>query len=213
MMRLRKGFDSIAPYYDLLARIIFGKAIIDSQLYFLGQICTGHRILILGGGTGWILNRINKGSNLEITFVDDSHKMIERAKNRKNTHRNNIKFINGTIKKVTHLKYYDIVITNFFLDVLDNRSILLEMKLIRDTLKDNAKWIFTDFQVEKIFLHRYWQTGLLKIMYIFFRIWTGMKGSKLPDFERLFNKMKLKKLKEKLYFKRMIVSRLYTMVN
>ena len=49
------GFDKLTPYYDLLTRLVFGKAIINSQEQFLSLVRSGSRVLVVGGGTGKIL--------------------------------------------------------------------------------------------------------------------------------------------------------------
>ena len=47
------GFNSIAPVYDALATLVFGRSIRNAQLCFLGDIGYRGKVLILGGGTGW----------------------------------------------------------------------------------------------------------------------------------------------------------------
>jgi ubiquinone/menaquinone biosynthesis C-methylase UbiE len=50
-----KNFDFIAPYYDFLSKLIFGKRLRIAQTSLLSKIPRHQRILLVGGGTGWIL--------------------------------------------------------------------------------------------------------------------------------------------------------------
>jgi tRNA (cmo5U34)-methyltransferase len=55
-VRVARGFDRLAPFYDSLARLIIGKGIKQSQLHFLNHLRGQNQgVLVLGGGTGWIL--------------------------------------------------------------------------------------------------------------------------------------------------------------
>src|SRR6187402_1340927 len=72
------GFDRLAPVYDKLAGLVFGKAIVDAQLVFLDRVRAGDRILILGGGTGWLLEKLlRKQPVCEVWYVESSSRMIE----------------------------------------------------------------------------------------------------------------------------------------
>ena len=78
---MRYGFDLLASRYDSMAYLIFGRSIRISQCAFINEIDDEANILILGGGTGWILNEIfEKKPKVRITFVDNSSAMIDKAK-------------------------------------------------------------------------------------------------------------------------------------
>jgi ubiquinone/menaquinone biosynthesis C-methylase UbiE len=52
------NYDRIARIYDKLSRMVFGKSIVRAQQSILPFITTPARMLIVGGGTGWILEEI-----------------------------------------------------------------------------------------------------------------------------------------------------------
>jgi hypothetical protein len=54
------SFNNSAWFYDRLSRLVYGKAIVNTQLYLLGYIQPNSNILIVGGGTGWILDEITR---------------------------------------------------------------------------------------------------------------------------------------------------------
>ena len=190
------GFDRIAPYYDFLAGLIFRKSIIKAQEYFLPEIKDGDRILILGGGTGWILNSIFKLTNPgEIWYVDTSQKMIEKSKARNLDH-SKVHFIHGRVEVIPdHLKF-DVVITNFFLDVFSTSEFPTLVRSIMAKLKPQGAWLCTDF----VATNRWYQKGMLKVMYLFFGIVANLENRNLPDWETLLIKEGLEPRREKYFW-------------
>ncbi|MEP5106138.1 MAG: methyltransferase type 12, partial [Ekhidna sp.] len=61
-------FDFVAPIYDRLSKLVFGKSLIKAQAYHLKVIGDKDRVLILGGGTGKLLEFIPKSGELD--FVE-----------------------------------------------------------------------------------------------------------------------------------------------
>src|ERR1700744_542206 len=88
------NYDNSAWFYDRLSRLVYGKALIRSQIYLLKHIPKNSNILIAGGGTGWILEEIVKihPSGLTITYVEVSANMMDLSKKR-NVQSNKVTFI------------------------------------------------------------------------------------------------------------------------
>ena len=165
----------MAPVYDVLARIVFGNAIVVSQTVFLEQIGEGSKILILGGGTGWLLNKIDeRDSSCEVWYVELSERMIERACKRKMNCK--IHFIQGTEELIPVDKKFDVVITNFYLDLFSNDRVKRVIDRINHHTHASTLWIITDFKNTI-----WWQRCMLRCMYTFFRIVCKIEASQLPD--------------------------------
>ena len=96
------NYNNSAWFYDRLSRVIYGRAIIRSQVYLLGHIPAGSRVLIAGGGTGWILEELARlqPSGLKITYVEISAKMMALSRKR-NAGNNEVIFINEAVENVT----------------------------------------------------------------------------------------------------------------
>ena len=206
------NFDLVAPVYDLLAKIVFGRSLIKAQIEFLGSIKPEHRVLIIGGGTGLILKEIFKVSNPKsISYIESSAKMIARSKQKieNSIYREKVTFIRASrptdYKSVAH---FDVVITNFYLDLYDDHSICEEMLKINDALMPKGLWLFADFELREA--SPFWQKKLVKIMYRFFQLTCGVKVSELPSFEDAFREIGLKKPRTKRFFRSMIRSSVYT---
>lgn len=175
--RIASGFDSLAPYYDGLARFFIGKDIVNAQLHFLKSFRECNHLLILGGGSGWILEPLCAACpELQIDYIDMSSKMIEAAKENSGNHAH-VNFIQGTESDIPN-RLYDGVITNFYLDLFEERNLSKVMDKIRVSLTHSALWLVTDFVQDKV-----WHKVMLWTMYRFFRIVTRIEATHLPDWQ------------------------------
>ncbi len=213
------NFDSISAVYDRLARLVFGKEIINAQRYFLPFIPENAQILIIGGGTGWILTEILAlGKPItNITYIDSSEKMIQAAKkkteeyiiSRKAKTFPDIEFITGTENNIPPERKYDVVITYFVLDVFNDKDLGKAMLTIKNATKAHGLWLFSDFTVSNHPVHSKWQLLLIKIMYLFFRWTSNLSNTKLPDFEQHFQNLAYSPAVSASFYLGMIVSRIY----
>ncbi|MBL7872810.1 MAG: class I SAM-dependent methyltransferase [Cyclobacteriaceae bacterium] len=177
MTALAKGFDRLAPIYDSLAQLVIGQGIRTSQLFFLHHLAQKQNLLILGGGTGWILPTIFKiNPTLQIDYVELSPKMLAKARLNAGGNRN-VRFIEGTERNIGNSKY-DCVITNFYLDLFNNEQLYPVVNQVKESLQPKASWLATDFSSE-----RKWHKVILWIMYRFFSLATGLTTSSLPKWE------------------------------
>jgi ubiquinone/menaquinone biosynthesis C-methylase UbiE len=111
------NYNNSAWFYDHLSKLIYGKALIRSQVYLLKLIPAKSRILIVGGGTGWILEEIAKihPSGLVITYIEVAPKMVGLSRKR-NAGNNEVIFINDAIENVPVRNDFDVIITPFLFD-------------------------------------------------------------------------------------------------
>jgi ubiquinone/menaquinone biosynthesis C-methylase UbiE len=200
------NYNRAAWFYDTLSRVVFGNAVKDAQTLYLPFINTGDSVLIVGGGTGWILEWLTKlyPKGLSITYVEASAAMIKKAK-KKFIDQNDVLFINNYIEEFTGRTSFDVVITPFLFDnFLDQESEHI-FNHINKYLKLNGLWLYSDFrQPQKI-----WQSGMLKIMLLFFKLLCKVEANKLPDIENLFRKHNYKLREEGSFYKGFIISRVY----
>ncbi|MEQ9593318.1 MAG: class I SAM-dependent methyltransferase, partial [Cyclobacteriaceae bacterium] len=142
-------------------------------------ISDGDHVLILGGGSGdWIEEIQRKKSNIEITYVEASSKMISLAKKNVYDH-SSIEFIHGTQADIPMNKRYDVLIIFFFLDMFDLSSLAELVELLKRKSKRNCTWLVADFVSERM-----WHTFLLRLMYGFFKIVASLETSTLPDWRK-----------------------------
>jgi tRNA (cmo5U34)-methyltransferase len=177
-------FDRLAFVYDRLAKLVFGRSIIDSQKFFLPRITERSTILILGGGSGWILTELFKIKNeVNVCYIDASAKMIAIAKEKSNNDER-VQFIHGTENDIPANSQYDFIIANFYLDLFSDESLRTVLLRIKKLLAPNPQWIVTDFVG-----NLWWQKVILRAMYFFFRLTCNIESQKLPEWNKQLQSM------------------------
>lgn len=200
------NFNNSAWFYDRLSRLVYGKALINAQLYLLQYIKPGSNILIVGGGTGWILEELTKlhPSGLHITYVEVAANMMALSQKR-NIGKNEMVYINNAIENVTLLPNFDVVITPFLFDNFTEQTLGVVFTHIHHSLKPGGLWLNADFQLTG----KWWQTFLLKSMFLFFKVVCGIEAGKLPGIARYFTRNEYEVIDEQTFFNEFIVARVY----
>ena len=199
-------YNNAAWFYDALAHIVFGKTINKSQTCFLETIIPGSSILIVGGGTGWILDEITRQQScgLQIVFVEKSSKMIKTARKRL-TGSNQVIFIHEAIENSLLDKSFDMVITSFLFDSFSISTINTVFKRLEAKLRPGGIWLYSDFLASK----KLWHKLLLNIMYFFFKVVCNIEADNLPDLDLQFKKYDLDLINEKRFYGNFITGRIY----
>jgi ubiquinone/menaquinone biosynthesis C-methylase UbiE len=208
----KNNFNSIAPVYDRLAKLIFGRCIQSSQIHFLNNIIPQSSILVVGGGTGWFLKALLATANCKkIVYVDSSSKMIELSKKNieKMDHSCEVVFINSSIEEAHLENLFDVVITNFFLDLFEEQSLKLIMLKLHNSLSKEGIWMISDFKKSPTPIYMFWQNLLMKLTFVFFKIFSNIENSKLLNLEKYFSEIGMSKVNSKYFFYKMIESAVY----
>lgn len=204
---MQGNYDAVACFYDPLAKAVFGNAINQAQLCMLELIPPETNILIVGGGTGWILEEITllQPRGLQITYVEISKKMLRRSKQR-GFGKNRVLFIHAAIQDVCLDGDYDVVITPFLFDNFSAKTLGQVFQKINRRLKKKGLWLFTDFQYPENSVR---QKVLLRSMYLFFGFLCRLETYRLPDAASLFHTYGYGCIREENFFNRFILSAAY----
>jgi ubiquinone/menaquinone biosynthesis C-methylase UbiE len=171
------NFDSVAWIYDPLTRLVFDSQMRKSQVLFFDSIPPHSTLLILGGGTGWILDELFASTrDCRVYYVEHSRAMLERAI--KHGRGFDVRFIHGTWERLPDVTF-DTVITHYFLDLFSEETLRRVCDAVRARLKQNGIWLVSDFVCS-----RAWHRAMIWVMYRFFRATCGIEAAHLPDWER-----------------------------
>jgi len=187
---LGKGFDRITAVYDIVVSICSFDRINKSQLAFLSHLSSQKAGLILGGGTGYFLQKVlDQNEEIHITYVDASAKMIEYSKKRIEKNRpNDLHRVTFICSGVEDLQWhtYDLIICNYILDLFDNAFVEILAEKFKKHLSVNGLLYVTDFNISETngFMKRGTQIGL-KVLYALFRWTTQLQTKQLPETEKL----------------------------
>lgn len=182
---MRTGnFDSVAPFYDALAGVVFGGALRRAQAWVVQQGLPrdARRILFIGGGTGWVLPAVlGRAPGAQVLYVEASAAMLTRARahltDAAPTDMARVTFQLGTEADLPADASFDAVLTFFFLDLFAPAELPAVLTRLSSVVAPAATWLVADFAPPRTA----WQRGLLAVMYCFFRLTTGMQNQMLPD--------------------------------
>ncbi|CAM3848940.1 class I SAM-dependent methyltransferase [Mucilaginibacter galii] len=200
------NYDRTAWFYERLSKLVFGQAQVKAQEFFLDRIPPKSNILIIGGGTGQILESLTllHPSGLKITYVEISPKMMALSRKR-NTGQNHINYITAGIEEANVTHVFDVVITAFLFDNFPQDILNKVFMVINARLKPGALWLNTDFQLTGPL----WQKLMLQSMYTFFRLFGAVKVNKLPNVKMQFEKHGYKLHAQKNFYGNFITAKLY----
>lgn len=199
-------FDRIAPFYDRIARLVFGSSISEVQRVHLHELSSASDILILGGGTGWILKDVLAVNAVaQVVYLEASRRMIDLSRQRlSDADRGRVTFLHGTIDDLHGDNAFDAIIGNFYVDLFPAEELLRVAKRIRGALRPKGKFLCADFVDDT-----WWQRLMLKLMYAFFRITAGIDSRQLPPWRELVPQAGFVHLREKRYWKGFMSSMVY----
>jgi len=205
---MRNDYNSVAGYYDRLSRLVFQRSIIKAQQYLIDFISDNNKVLLVGGGTGWILDEIArlKKKNISVVYVEKSSKMIELSKKRK--HENvTVEFVNAGIESYTTGDHFDVILTPFLFDNFIEKKIQYVFKRLDALLIPKGFWLYADFVNYKE-VQRAWKQYFLKTMYVFFSFAANIETKKLIDMRPYFTE-KYEMITQQFYYRRFIEAIVY----
>lgn len=196
------NFNRIAPFYDLLVKVIFGSKLEYAQKAFINNINQGTRLLIIGGGTGSILEWLPENKQLKIDYVELSAVMLKKAKKRPQKG-NSVTFLEQDVLDV--IGSYDIIIANFLLDCFNEKHLELVVNHLRKSLDKEGELYVTDFCPPS----NKKQNLLLRLMHVFFRVTSRLESRRIKDIHQYILNARFKVNEEEVLFNQLVFSRVY----
>jgi ubiquinone/menaquinone biosynthesis C-methylase UbiE len=207
------GFHRVAPFYDQLARLIYGDALEQAQRSLLPYLPDQGRVLVIGGGSGWLLEQLlHTGKQLDILYIDAAPAMLQRAERRytrfQQPHRCTVSFRLGTESALRPQEQFDVVYTPFLLDLFPPLRLQKLMASLAAALHPTGCWLFTDFWPVRQPLP-YWQRLLIRSMYAFFGVVSGVKARELPDYASQFQRLSYREIYSQSFFSGMVQAKVF----
>lgn len=180
------GFDFVAAFYDPLARLVYGPALRRAQQAALAAGLPGGapRVLLIGGGTGWVLGEVlRRRPQARLLYLEASPRMLQRSREwlhrRLPQHTGQVEFRLGTEAALHPSEQFEAVLTFFFLDLFEPVRLQRIVAQLRAALAPGGNWLLADFGLPNVWWHRL----LLRLMYGFFGLTTGISARQRPPIE------------------------------
>ncbi|WP_114783392.1 class I SAM-dependent methyltransferase [Botryobacter ruber] len=207
------GFDRVSSFYDWLATLVYGNSLQEAQLALLPFVQEHSKVLLIGGGSGWLLEQLcRSGKKLQVLYLDAAPNMIYKAKQRFNhlpfPHQVTATFRTGTEAALLPAERFDVIITPFLLDLFPPLRLQQLMAKLLASLQPNGCWLFADFWPVAP-APPFWQRLLIKSMYLFFGTLSGVQARALPDYRRQFEQLCLQEVFSNSFYKGMVQAKVY----
>ncbi len=183
------SFDRLARPYRYLEYLSFGNALERCRFALLPELADAQRVLLYGDGDGRFLARLLATyPALTVDAVDSSAAMLRLAQARLTPeararvrfhHRNALAFAPSV---GTGGVGFDLVVTHFFLDCFSDDELTQLLARIEPHLAPDARWLVSEFAIPANPAAAIAARALVRLLYIAFRILTGLRTNRLPDY-------------------------------
>ena len=171
--------DGIAPWYRWFEYAGFGRALERRREAFLSEVADARRVLALGDGDGRALAALLAAApNVCVDYLDVSPRMLELARARAGTEHVNYRCEDARTASLAAAEY-DLIVTHFFLDCFDETDLKPLIARLANAATPQAYWLISEFRGNG------W---LVRALYLFFRIVTGLRTRRLADHHPLLRR-------------------------
>ncbi|QDU53505.1 Methyltransferase domain protein [Gimesia panareensis] len=181
------NFNRVAPYFEPLEKIVFRNQMQLCRTAYLSDLPSLRKVAVIGEGDGRFLLDILKQTQCpKVHYIDSSQVMLELAQSRirqqlpealSRVHFYLCDLANDDMPD----DQYDLIATNFFLDVFNEPTLKATVSKIARSCSKNAIWLYADFQVSGGKLKQLRALAWLKTMYLFFKLAARIQAPTLID--------------------------------
>ena len=183
MTQGQSDFDRVARSYRILEYLALGRMLERTREYFLPALKDSRHALAIGDGDGRFLARLMKENRqLRAVAVDTSAAMLQLLEERCQPYSNRLDVYRADARQKLPqaAEPYDLVVTHFFLDCLNQDELRGLVLRVKPLLAPRALWVISDFRIPDGPL------GLpawffIRGLYLCFRILTDLRTARLPD--------------------------------
>ncbi len=130
-----------------------------------------------------------------VLFLEASDRMLSQARRRIQSHAlaNRVEFRHGTQADLRADERFTVIMLPFVLDLFSDATLTRQFlpPLLRAVVPGGV-WLVTDFVNSPQLIHRF----TLRLMYLFFRLISGIEAQRLPDWQRAFRNAGLRPMRQ-----------------
>lgn len=208
-----RGYDRLARYYQAMEYLVFGGQLQKARIRLLDDLPPSQNVLVLGDGDGRFLSSlVSHHPRISALSVDQSEQMLALQRHRlsKVEHEGQIVFQADDVRRlILPQGHFCGIVCNFFLDCFTYEVLLEQLPLWLEWVKPNGFFHFVDFRLPDSGWQRLAGSMVLGGLHHFFRFQTGLSNRRLPEFEKLFSELRIKKELSVLSMGGLMTSELY----
>ena len=179
-------FDSVARAYRWMEYLSLGTLLERARFWAVdgGWLDTSSQALVLGDGDGRFTARLmERNRRVRVEAVDLSGSMLRLLEQRCASFDSRLSTKLGDAREYKPEVGADVVVTHFFLDCLEQEEVAALVRRVAAGLRPDALWVVSEFQVTSGWL-RVPAWLVVRGLYLAFRLLTGLRVTKLPDYAK-----------------------------
>lgn len=177
-------FDRIARLYQALEYLTLGPLLERTRNHFLPRLADRRQALVLGDGDGRFLARLLAGNQqLQADAVDRSGAMLTELRRRCAAATTRLRTHQQDALTFTPSRRPDLVVTHFFLDCLSAAELQQLVTTTVPRLAPGALWLVSEFRIPETGPTRLAGLLLVRGLYGVFRVLTGLRVTRLPEYD------------------------------
>jgi ubiquinone/menaquinone biosynthesis C-methylase UbiE len=192
--------DRIARWYRWIEYASFGRALEQRREAFLSDVADARRVLALGDGDGRALAALLADApNACVDYIDVSARMLELARARAGTQ--HVVYRNEDARTALLPEAeYDLIVTHFFLDCFDETDLEPLIARLARAATPQSRWLISEFRGNG------W---LVRALYLFFRVATGLGTRRLVDHHPLLKRRGFRMVRHENAWRGLLASELW----
>lgn len=209
-MNATPNFDRIARLYRWMEWFSFGPLLHRTRSAWLRELLESRSALVLGDGDGrFTRDLLGANPHIRVHAVDLSAAMLQELRRRCTPYANRLVTTQANALNFVPDAAYDLVATHFFLDCLSDTDVEQLVQTLLPSLTDNARWLISDFQIPQQGAIRPIAALLTRILYAAFRLLTGLRANRLPDYAYLLQRAGMVCIRRRVFLGGILVSELW----
>ncbi len=184
------NFNSLARPYRWLEYGVFGRALERCRFNLIDHLAGSQRVLTIGEGDGrFVAELVRQFPHIEVDCLEGSAAMIARARARLPPAAKVNFYHVDALNWEYPVEIYDAVVTCFFLDCFNDKTLRKWMAKAIHCSKPAGKWMVAEFSESVDGLESLSSRFWLKVMYWFFGWTTGLEARQLPGWQGLLGEL------------------------
>jgi ubiquinone/menaquinone biosynthesis C-methylase UbiE len=208
--------DWIARFYRRLEYLSFGGALQACRVMYVPEVAGCQRAIVCGDGDGRFLAELLRANRwICADFVDLSAGMATLAQRRveaigleavvrANFHVADVREFNPTDGAA-----YDLITAHFFLDCFDDAEATSVTRRLASFARPGATLLLSDFRIPPSGIAHYAAAAIIRGLYFAFRVATGLRVTRLPNYEDALEHAGFRKQRETLKLGGLLVASLW----
>jgi ubiquinone/menaquinone biosynthesis C-methylase UbiE len=182
------SFDRISGFYPAMERWLAGSCMQKARTACLKELREPKNVLLVGEGHGRLLVEIMRlFPSAKMTCLDGSSGMLKKAKEtlrRAGISEFRCRFVHADAliwEPPAQDEAFDLITSCFIFDCFPQKELDRLVPHLAQSATPDAEWLIADFQIPHSGVARWRASVILRLLYTFFRLVTGIKASELPQ--------------------------------